>query len=118
WLLTLDNRPLESASSGGGLREFSFSIPAGMLVGIVGPSGSGKTTLVNLLTRFYDPTSGRILLDGRDLRDYNVADLRQQFAVIGQDPVLFSSTVADNIAYGRLDASRPEVMQAAMNAES
>ena len=78
----------EYATSGRALNEMSFSIPAGMRVGIVGPSGSGKTTLVNLLTRFYDPTAGRILLDGRDLRDYNVADLRQQFAVIGQDPAL------------------------------
>jgi ATP-binding cassette subfamily B protein len=96
----------------------SFSIPAGTKVGIVGPSGSGKTTLVNLLTRFYEPTAGRILLDDADLHSYNVAHLRQQFAVIGQEPVLFSATVADNISYGRFDASRDEIIAAAKAARA
>ncbi|HET9743374.1 MAG TPA: ABC transporter ATP-binding protein [Terriglobales bacterium] len=100
-------------AGGRALEQVFFSIPAGTRVGIVGPSGSGKTTLVNLLTRFYEPTSGRILLDGRDLCTYPVAHLRQQFAVMGQEPVLFSATVADNIAYGRLDASRAEIVAAA-----
>lgn len=116
--LEFENVTFEYASGWRALDEVSFSIPTGTKVGIVGPSGSGKTTLVNLLTRFYDPTSGRVLLDGIDLRDYKVAHLRQQFAVIGQEPVLFSATIADNIAYGRLDASRAEVIEAAKAARA
>lgn len=111
--VVLDRVTFDYPAGGRALEEVSFSIPAGTRVGIVGPSGSGKTTLVNLLTRFYEPTSGCILLDGRDLSTYPVAHLRQQFAVMGQEPVLFSATVADNIAYGRLDASRAEIVAAA-----
>jgi ATP-binding cassette subfamily B protein len=96
----------------------SFVIAPGTRVGIVGPSGSGKTTLVNLLSRFYDPSSGEIRLDGRDLRSYGLQDLREQFAVIGQDPVLFSATVAENIAYGRLDCSRADLLAAAQAARA
>jgi ATP-binding cassette subfamily B protein len=91
----------------------SLEVAAGTRVGIVGPSGSGKSTLVNLLTRFYDPDAGQIALDGRDLRDYRLADLRRQFAVVLQDPVVFSATVAENIAYGDPRASRTEVIAAA-----
>jgi ATP-binding cassette, subfamily B, bacterial len=105
-------------SSGRVLDHVSFDIPAGMRVGIVGPSGSGKSTLVNLLTRFYDPLSGQVLLDGRDLRDYYLADLRQQFSIILQEPVVFSASVAENIAYGRPNASREEVMEAARAARA
>jgi ATP-binding cassette subfamily B protein len=96
----------------------SFQIPAGARVGIVGPSGSGKSTLVNLLTRFYDPDSGQILLDGHNLREYRLPDLRQQFSVILQDPIVFSATVAENIAYGDLHASREEIMAAARAAKA
>src|SRR6185437_16090888 len=108
----------EYASGGRALDGVSFKIPAGTKVGIVGQSGSGKTTLVNLLARFYEPTSGRILLDGANLRDYGIAELRQQFAIISQEPVLFSATIADNIAYGRLDASRSEIVAAATAAHA
>jgi len=100
-------------TSGKALDAVTFDIPAGTRVGIVGPSGSGKSTLVNLLTRFYDPESGQILLDGRDLRDYRLPDLRRQFAVVLQDPVVFSATVAENIAYGDPSAGRQEVIAAA-----
>jgi ATP-binding cassette subfamily B protein len=84
-----------------------------MRVGVVGPSGSGKTTLVNLLTRFYDPTAGAILIDGTDLREYGLAELRQQFSIVLQEPMLFSTTVAGNIAYADPQASRAEVIRAA-----
>ena len=77
----------------------------GARVGIQGTTGAGKTTLVSLLMRFYDPTSGAILLDGVDLRDYRLADLRDQFAIVLQEPVLFSTSVAENIGYARPGAS-------------
>jgi ATP-binding cassette subfamily B protein len=79
----------------------------------MGPSGSGKSTLVNLLTRFYDPSDGAILIDGTDLREYNLAGLRQQFSIVLQEPMLFSTTIAGNIAYAIPQASRAEVKRAA-----
>ncbi|AVR96987.1 lipid A export permease/ATP-binding protein MsbA [Pseudoduganella armeniaca] len=82
------------------LRDVSLAIAAGETVALVGGSGSGKTTLASLLPRFYDVTSGAILLDGVDLRDYRLADLRQQIALVSQDVVLFNDTLAANIAYG------------------
>jgi ATP-binding cassette, subfamily B, bacterial len=106
----------EYPSSGRALDRVSFEIGAGMRVGIIGTSGSGKSTLMNLLTRFYDPTSGQILLDGRDLRAYRLNDLRRQFSIILQEPVVFSATVAENIAYAKPEASREEIMQAAQAA--
>jgi ATP-binding cassette subfamily B protein len=116
--VTFENVTFGYANGSRALDEVSFSIAAGMKVGVVGQSGSGKTTLVNLLARFYEPTGGRILLDDVDLNSYSVAHLRQQLAVISQEPVLFSATVADNIAYGRLDASRSEIIAAATAARA
>ena len=95
------------------LDDVSFDVAAGASLGIAGPTGSGKTTILNLLTRFYDPSSGRIVLDGLDLREYRVADLRAQFAIVLQEPVLFSTTVAENIAYGRPGATDLEILAAA-----
>jgi ATP-binding cassette, subfamily B, bacterial len=95
------------------LKDISLEIKPGTRVGIAGPTGAGKTTLVSLLTRFYDPSSGCILLDGVDLREYRLADLRNQFAVVLQEPVLFSASIAENIAYGRPSASEDEIVQAA-----
>jgi ATP-binding cassette subfamily B protein len=95
------------------LRGVSFDVPAGARVGIFGRTGAGKTTLMNLLTRFYDPTAGQILLDGVDLRDFRLADLRNQFSIVLQEPVLFSSSIAENIAYARPGASDDEVVAAA-----
>ena len=95
------------------LQGVSFSVAPGARVGIAGRTGAGKTTLVNLLTRFYDPTSGSILLDGADLRDYRLPDLRDQFAIVLQEPVLFSTTIGENIAYGRPSASHEEIVAAA-----
>src|SRR5258705_5650482 len=95
------------------LRDISFEIEPGTCLGIAGTTGAGKTTLVNLLTRFYDPTAGQILLDGVDLRDYKLADLRNQFAIVLQEPVLFSTSIGENIAYTRPDASDVEIIAAA-----
>jgi ATP-binding cassette subfamily B protein len=100
------------------LHNISFEAPAGTRVGIAGVTGAGKTTLMSLLTRFYDPTSGQIVLDGVDLRDYKLADLRDQFAIVLQEPVLFSASIAENIAYGRLDASDEEITVAAKAANA
>src|SRR5437899_1988833 len=100
------------------LHDISFAIESGTRLGIVGASGAGKSTLISLLTRFYDPTAGHVDLDGADLRDLRVADLRRQFAVVQQDPVLFSTTVAENIAYARPGAGRAEVIAAAQAANA
>jgi len=95
------------------LRGVSFEAPAGVRVGIQGPSGSGKSTLVAALTRLYDVTGGAIFIDGVDVRDYRLADLRNQFAIVLQDSVLFSCSIAENIAYGRPCATPAEIVRAA-----
>jgi ATP-binding cassette subfamily B protein len=100
------------------LRDISFKIDPGARVGIVGMTGAGKSTLMSLMLRFYDPTEGCILLDGTDLRDYRVQDLRNQFAVVQQEPVLFSSSIAENIAYARPGASEAEIVEAALAANA
>ena len=100
------------------LKDVSFEVPAGSSVGIVGKTGAGKTTLVNLLSRFYDPTDGHVLLDGVDIREYKLADLRHQFGLVPQDPVLFSRTIADNIAYASADAGENDIIEAAKAANA
>jgi ATP-binding cassette, subfamily B, bacterial len=100
------------------LHNVSFGIDPGTRVGISGRTGAGKSTLMSLLTRFYDPTEGEILLDGRDLRDYKLADLRDQFAIVLQEPVLFSTSIAENISYARPHAKREEVVEAAKAANA
>jgi ATP-binding cassette, subfamily B, bacterial len=96
----------------------NLGIPAGTTVGLVGRTGAGKTTLINLLLRLFDPLSGEIRLDGIDLRDWRLADLRRQFAVLPQDAPLFSTTVAENIVYGRPGASEAEIVAAASRASA
>jgi len=91
----------------------SFAIEAGTRLGIAGRTGAGKSTLMSLLMRFYDPSRGQIVLDGVDLRDYKLAELRNQFAIVMQDPVLFSTSIAENIAYGRPGASFQDIVTAA-----
>ncbi|MCA1670840.1 MAG: ABC transporter ATP-binding protein/permease [Actinobacteria bacterium] len=95
------------------LEDISFEVPPGTRVGITGHTGAGKTTLMNLLIRLYDPTAGRVELDGVDVRDYRLHELRAQFRVVLQEPLLFSSSIADNIAYARPEASSPEIEAAA-----
>ena len=95
------------------LHDISFKIEPGTRLGVVGATGAGKTTLISLLTRFYDPTAGQIRLDGVDLRDYKLDDLRRQFAVVLQDTVLFSASIAENIAYAAPGASREQIVAAA-----
>jgi ATP-binding cassette, subfamily B, bacterial len=100
------------------LHDVSLTVEAGRSVGVAGTTGAGKTTLISLLTRFYDPSKGEILLDGVTLRDYRLADLRNQFAIVLQEPVLFSTTIGENIAYARPEADRSDVVTAAKAANA
>lgn len=95
------------------LEDVSFFIPAGKTVALVGPSGAGKTTIINLIPRFYTVTRGRVLIDGIDVRDFPLSNLRSFISIVPQETVLFSTTIMENIRYGRLDASDEEVMEAA-----
>jgi len=95
------------------LRQINLHVEPGQMIALVGPSGAGKTTLCNLVARFYDPTGGRIRLDGTDLRDFDVESYRRLLGVVEQDIFLFDGTVAENIAYGRRDATGDEVRRAA-----
>ena len=100
------------------LRGVSLDVPAGTTVALVGPSGSGKTTLVSLIPRLYDPIAGSVLVDGADVRSVDPASLRQQIALVTDDPFLFSASVHDNIAYARPEATREEVVRAARRAQA
>ncbi|MFF8317935.1 ABC transporter ATP-binding protein [Streptomyces bobili] len=95
------------------LPRFDLTLPAGQTVAVVGSTGAGKSTLAKLLARFYDPTAGRVLLDGVDLRDLTTAELRRGVVMVTQEAFLFSGTVAENIAIGRPDASREDIERAA-----
>ena len=96
----------------------SLTIRPGEMVGVVGPSGAGKSTLVNLICRFYDVTSGSILIDGTNIRDFAVSDYRRHIGIVLQEPFLFYGTIAENIGYGRHDASREEIVSAARAARA
>jgi ATP-binding cassette, subfamily B, bacterial len=95
------------------LHDICLEVVPGDRIGIMGPSGSGKTTFVSLLMRLYDPTRGAILLDGVDLREIRLSDLRRQFSIVLQEPILFSTSVAENIAYARPSATKEEIVIAA-----
>jgi ATP-binding cassette subfamily B protein len=100
------------------LHDVSFAVPAAARVGLAGSTGAGKSTLIGLLLRLQDPSSGRILLDGVDLRDYKLADLRRQYAIVLQESVLFSATIGENIAYARPDAAHDDIVHAAVAANA
>jgi len=95
------------------LRDFNLAIPRGFRLGVAGESGSGKSTMTNLIFRFYDPVSGSVKIDGHDLRDVSLTDLRRQMALVSQDIVLFDQTVAENIGLGRPGATRADIEAAA-----
>ena len=100
------------------LRDISIAVPPGKTLALVGPSGSGKTTLVNLIPRFYDPTTGTVQIDGHDVRDIQVEALRAQMGMVMQETFLFNASIRENIAYGRADASIEEIEAAARAANA
>ena len=100
------------------LRDVNLSIAPNQIVGLVGGTGAGKSTLLSLVPRFYDPTTGSVMLDGRDVREITKKSLRAQIAIVLQDTLLFSTTVRENIAYGRPDATEEEIIEAAHRAQA
>lgn len=98
------------------LKDINLVVPAGHNIALVGPNGCGKTTLANLIPRFYDPDSGRVLVDGKDIRDVTLGSLRNQIAMVTQNVVVFNDTIAANIAYGKADATVEEIENAAKRA--
>ena len=95
------------------LKDVSFEIPKGKVIALVGASGSGKTTIIDLINRFYDVDEGQILIDGVDLRQFRLKDLRKQIAVVSQDPVVFNDTIINNITFGKEDVTLADIEQAA-----
>lgn len=97
-------------------KDLDFEIPQGSNVAIVGPSGGGKSTIASILLRFYNPSAGRVVINGTDIKTMNAKSLRRKIGVVSQEPVLFSGTIAENISYGRPDATRSEIIAAARKA--
>jgi ATP-binding cassette subfamily B protein len=100
------------------LHAIRLAATSGQRIALVGPSGAGKSTLISLLLRLYDPSSGRVWIDGRDARDYKLAELRGQMSMVPQEVLLFGGSIADNIAYGKPGASREEIEEAARQANA
>ncbi|HBM17517.1 MAG TPA: hypothetical protein DD381_14405 [Lentisphaeria bacterium] len=100
------------------LEDISFSLCKGKMVAVIGETGSGKTTIANLMARFYDVSSGRITLDGIDIRDYKISDVRDLIGIVTQNTILFNDTIANNISYGNPNASKEEIIEAARKANA
>ena len=98
------------------LKDLSLHVPAGKTVALVGPSGAGKSTVLNLVPRFYDVDGGSIVIDGQNIKDVSLASLRRSCALVSQEVILFDDTIRANIAYGRMDASEEEIIEAAKHA--
>jgi len=105
-----------TSANGNVLDDINLDVTAGEVVALVGPSGAGKTTLANLVPRFYDVTAGSIRIDGRDLRDLKLASLRSKIGIVAQETFLFNDTVGNNIGYGRRNATKADIQEAARNA--
>jgi ABC-type multidrug transport system fused ATPase/permease subunit len=115
-LVKFENVCFSYDSHGTALKDVSFEAQPGQVIALVGASGSGKSTVANLIPRFYDVTSGRITIDGTDIRDMSLASLRRHVGIVHQDTFLFSATIRENISYGRPGASLEEIMEAAKTA--
>lgn len=94
------------------MRNFSYAFELGKTTAIVGPSGSGKSTTVQLIERFYDPNNGEVLIDGKNLKSINLRNYRQQIGYVGQEPVLFNTTIKQNLLMGKPDATDAEIKEA------
>ena len=106
------------AGNQGAVEDVTLQVPAGSTLALVGATGAGKSTLIKLILRFYQPQAGRITIDGIDIRDLKLAELRGAIALVSQDVFLFEGTARENILYGRHDASEAEVIAAAKAAEA
>ena len=111
--ITFENVSFHYSNNVPVLKDISFECKPGMMVALVGPTGVGKTTTAQLISRFYDPTEGRILIDGKDIKTVTLESLRHNISPVLQDTFLFNGTIAENIAYARPDATRPEIEEAA-----
>lgn len=100
------------------LKSFNLTVKAGQVVALVGSSGCGKSTCIQLVQRFYDPALGSVLLDGNDIRKLNLSFLRTNIATVGQEPVLFATTIAENIRHGKPDATYEEIVKAAKSSSA
>lgn len=116
--LSFENVDFEYESGRKVLKDISFTAHAGQTIALVGPSGAGKTTLMNLIPRFYDPTSGQVKVDGINIRDLKVKSFRNHISMVPQEVHLFGASIEENIRYGKLDATREEIIQAAKDANA